>query len=93
MQITIDSKKHGSKTVFVSPEDFNRIKGFKWMVVKATDNLYYAVTKIGYGSQRYNIYLHRLIMSFPDSIIDYITEMDWIIEDVICERLRHRRII
>ena len=53
----------------IDEDDINRVSAFNWSLHKTG----YAVANIGYGQNGFKstILLHRLILSFPNSIIDH----------------------
>src|SRR5574343_154256 len=70
-KLELKSKVYGNKELLIDTIDFNRVKMFCWYPhVAKTYNTFYARAKIP-GTTR-SIYIHRLIMSFPDKDIDHI---------------------
>lgn len=72
--IVINSPKYGKHEVFVDDEDFDLVDKYTWhlQVVKKS-NLKYAGTNV-YNSETKKctqIKMHRLIMKFPEFIIDH----------------------
>lgn len=64
MQIKIQSKTHGEKTVFYSNQDHEIISKHKWSVHKR-GHMFYALTRIG-GKK---IQMHRYILDVPEWLI------------------------
>lgn len=66
----IVSPKHGKFEVIIDTEDFPRVQNIEWFAIKSGINIY-CVGHIGFGVKRYFTRMHRLIMSYPDSLIDH----------------------
>ena len=54
----------------IDDEMFDRVNYFKWCALTHGDS-FYAVSSIVLDGRYHFIYMHRLIMGFPDSIIDH----------------------
>lgn len=66
MEMTIISRKYGEKIVLIDDEDYDKIKDYKWCVVKES-NRFYSMTKI----KNKSVKMHRLIMDYP-KMVDHI---------------------
>lgn len=54
----------GGKHAIVDPEDFDRIKKYKWHVHRY-GNTYYAARVVHSKNSTYHVYMHRQIMHCP----------------------------
>jgi hypothetical protein len=61
MELTINSKKHGKRIVFINDEDYGLIKAHKWRLLKQPLKEY-AITNIKKGGKICTLRMHILIM-------------------------------
>lgn len=67
--ISINSPGRGEKVIKIDAEDVNRVKMFTWSLHTAG----YATSALGSSNgYRSSILMHRLVMSFPESIVDHL---------------------
>jgi len=76
-ELVIESKKHGTQTVLIDEEDWDKVNQHKWYIWgRASRTSFYAITTIPHpgGSKRgKNLPIHRLITNPPtDMMIDHI---------------------
>lgn len=72
-RVEVISKKFGTIPVIIDAEDIPKVEGYTWCVNKHK-NTFYAVTNIQLGNRKYkSLYLHRLIMDFPELHIDHVS--------------------
>lgn len=72
--IEMISEKYGAQECMIDTEDFNRLKAHRWTIKGCGSNLFYVHCAIGNNRTGFNstIMLHRLVLSFPDGVIDHI---------------------
>ena len=72
-KIKITSRTCGVLYALIDTEDVNRVKQFTWYANK-DGNTYYVRSSIGRKTTGFtsSLTLHRLVASFPDSMIDHI---------------------
>lgn len=72
MEIKINSPKYGEKMILIDDEDYDKIKDYKWGIVKDR-TCFYARRVLRSGKKQVTIKMHRLIMGdCNDNIIDHI---------------------
>jgi hypothetical protein len=64
MNVVIIPLTRGLFTV-VNPEDYDKVKNYKWFAHKGAYN-YYAATNVRVNGKRKRIFMHRLIMGVTD---------------------------
>jgi len=69
----IYSKKYGKKEVLLDLEDWDKIKEYRWNVIKNHNtDIFYATTNIKIGGKWKMVQMHRFIMNAPKGkIIDH----------------------
>jgi len=70
MIFTINSPKYGEKEILIDDEDYNKIKDFKWCILKnskETNAPFYVATREKRENKITTLYLHRFIMNCPDN--------------------------
>lgn len=66
--LTINSKKHGPQSVFFDDHDHNLIMSQNSWILHKRKNTFYAYCQLNIRKgERFKIYMHRLIMNFPDN--------------------------
>jgi len=71
-ELIIESKKHGTFTVLIDADDWERVSQYKWNVNKNVRNknkdVYYIITNSKAAPKR-GTKLHRYIMNCPDEMV------------------------
>lgn len=73
-ELIINSKIHGVKIVLLDEDDYEKLKNFKWYIVKGV-NTFYVVRSVYLGENKCQIreYLHRVVMKEPKGMcVDHI---------------------
>lgn len=68
MVIIINSKAHGSHNILFDDCDYSLISQYSWHIVKSGHSLYC----YSRNSQRKSISMHRLLLGFPNDLVDHI---------------------
>lgn len=64
--LVIKSKKFGEKTVLFDDEDYNIVTQYKTWILHKRNDTFYVYAQINCKSKRMKIYMHRLVMHFPE---------------------------
>lgn len=68
IELEINSKKHGKFTVYYDELDHELVSKYRWCIHKNKAGRFYARTG---NSRKGTITMHRLIMGFPESLVDH----------------------
>lgn len=63
------SKKHGELRVFIDPEDYPKVRLYRWSVTKGRSGNFYAHSWVDGKLEK----LHRLITDFQYSLVDHVS--------------------
>jgi hypothetical protein len=74
MEFQIHSKVYGTQIVWADEEDFHFLSEYKWWLnaSKRNDGSVAGFYVTAWGENKKRIMLHRLIMGFPDCLVDHI---------------------
>jgi len=74
MEITIKSQKYGEQTIIIDDEDFEKVKGYTWVLnFRKNRNVFYAERTRTKDKDKKNFRMHRLIMDCPEGMtVDHI---------------------
>jgi AP2 domain len=71
MEIHITSKTYGTHIIYFDLEDFDKIKNYKWNIIKR-NGVYHAYAHS--ATRRKNVYMHRIITGEPHGMqVDHIS--------------------
>lgn len=72
MEIVVTSPKYGNETACIDDEDYEKVKGYKWVVDVRRRGRKYARASVKISKNKFSyVYLHRLIMGFPKYLVDH----------------------